>query len=154
SVGGWRPGCHLRAVPIARCAAVLARRPQARGARAMLSRLAPLPRLLLGLAGILAGLAVMAALWWWWPTHPVARLHIPFDLYGVWLSPSGRILVAINEQEGDTALTVWEVASGRLRTELPLRHPHGFYDKYQRRPLPQLWISPEDSVLVYGPDRE
>lgn len=113
----------------------------------MLKRLGPL-RFVLGSAALTVLLAGTAGLWWWLPAGPVVRWQIPFPFYGLWLSESGRSLVAIKDEEGETKLTVWDVPSGRLRAEFPYVHPAPYF-LYRSGPMPDLWMSPDDSVLVY-----
>src|SRR5262245_54558039 len=91
------------------------------------------------LLGLPALLAVIAGLWLWLPSFPAYRWATPAPLFGSWLAPGGRTLVAVHD---DDSLTVWDVASGRLRARLP--------DVYHRRPnSPDFWVSPDGQLLAY-----
>jgi WD40 repeat protein len=105
----------------------------------MLKRLGRLPRFMLSLAGIVAGLAVTAGLWLWVPFFPKFRWTTPAPLLGAWLSSSGRTLVAVHEEN---VLTVWDVSTGQLRARLSGLHCHP-------RNLPDFWMSPDDQLLAY-----
>jgi WD40 repeat protein len=90
----------------------------------MLNRLDRLTRFLLGLAGILVGLAVTAALWWWLPIWPRAVWPgaLDWDVAArapqrVIISPNGRTLAA--QASNGENFRLWDVATGEKLATIP-----------------------------------
>lgn len=116
----------------------------------------PLPRFLLGMAGILMLLALTAALWLWlpaWPRTTLASQRGTCQM--IHMDPNGRTLVAVHPD----ALTCWDLATGQELGTTPYRGPHRLHfapDGQQLAVVEQsLRSSPIfDSVRLWQPARE
>lgn len=116
----------------------------------MLKRLGPLPRFVLGMAGILLLLAVTAALWWWLPAGPHSTIAAdpvvqPVGSYvgqTLTISPDGRCLAVRNESR----LQVWDVTSGEFRAGIPVR---ALFNVHLDDVEPRTFFSPDGRMLAF-----
>src|SRR5262245_23262534 len=114
----------------------------------MLKRLSSLSRFVLGLAGIMTGLAVIAALWAWlpvWPRLTLASAKRPPENGAridqtITVSPDGRWLAVRHEGQ----LEVWDTSTGAPRTSVPAA---GSITVYREQVTPLAWFSPDGRVL-------
>jgi len=89
----------------------------------MLKRLSPLARFVLGLAGLLTGLALIAGIWFWFPARPRAQWQSAYEWQNLFVSPDGRTLLTIHE----VGMSLWDLPEGRERAVLEVpRNQHEF----------------------------